>query len=154
MVNQNKIFSFKIKRQASDASFMHKKRVMSDCDPKGWIFLSAPNIYERFFFLHTFHFRKWVFDNAVTSIADVNHIVMTIQWRLVTSFLSVTSNLTTAYRDSRYNQFISNTWKFSIFIFPTARLRVCEIKFASTSVICGNPYPECKNERFYQGCEG
>ena len=36
--------------------------------------------------------------------------------------------------------YISNTWKFSIFIFPTGRIRVCEI-FPSTGVICGNPYP-------------
>ena len=48
---------------------------MPDCDPEGRIFLSAltPMIYS--FFLHTFHYRKWVFDNAGTSIADVRHIV-------------------------------------------------------------------------------
>ena len=28
----------------------------------------------------TFHFWQWDFDNAVTSIADVRHIVMTILW--------------------------------------------------------------------------
>ena len=152
MVSQNKIFSFKIKRQASDASFMHKKRMMSDCDPEGWIFLSAPNTYDTFFFLHTFHFRKWVFDNAVSSIADVHHIVMTIPWRLVTSFRSLTSTLTMAYRDVRYSQCISNTRKFSIFIFPTRKL--CEIRFASTGVICGRPYPVCKHIRILHGCHG
>ena len=81
-----------------------------------------------FFFLHTFHFWKWVFDNAVTSIADVCHIVVTIPWCLVMSLRSVMSVLTMAYRDVLYNQWLSNTWKFLIFIFPTGRLRVCAIK--------------------------
>ena len=67
---------------------------MPDCDLDGRIFLFAPHTHNRFFILHTFHFWKWVFENAVTSIADVHHIVMTIPWRLVTSFPSVTSNLT------------------------------------------------------------
>ena len=89
------------------------------------------------------------FDNAVTSIADVRHIVMTISWCLETSLRSVTSTLRMAYRDILYNQCISNTWKFSIFIFPRGRIRVCEIRFASTDVICGNTYPVCKNVRVY-----
>ena len=91
-------------------------RKMSDCDPEGRIFLSVPHTsHYRFFFLHTFHFWKWVFDNAVTSFADVCHIMMTIPWHLVTSLRSVTSTLTMAYRDVLYNQCITNTWKFSIF---------------------------------------
>ena len=49
-----------------------------------------------------------------------------------------------AYRDVLYNQCISNTWKFSIFIFFTGRIKVCEIRFASTSVIFEKPYPVCK----------
>ena len=36
-----------------------------------------------------------------------------------------------------------------IFIFPTGQIRVCEIRFASTCVFCGNPYPVCK-KRGYQ----
>ena len=31
-----------------------------------------------------------------------------------------------AFCDVLYNQCISNTWKFSIYIFPTGRIRVCE----------------------------
>ena len=73
------------------------------------------------------------------------YIVMTILGRLVTSLRSVMSTLMMAYRDALYNQCLSNTWQFSIFIFPTGRIRVCEIRFASTGVICGNPYPVCKN---------
>ena len=117
---------------------------MSDCNPEGRIFLSVPHTNDRFFFLHTFHFWKTVFDNAVTSIADVRHIVMTITWRLLTSLGLVTSALTMAHRDVIYNQCISNTWKFSIFILTTGWIRMCEIRFASTGVICGNPYLVCK----------
>ena len=114
----------------------------------GTDFSVCPSHHGRFFFLHTFHFWKWVFDNAVTSIADVHHILMTIQWHLVTSLHSVISVLTMAYRDILYNQCISNTWKFSIFIFPTGQIRVCEIRFASIGVICRNPYPVCKKRAY------
>ena len=117
---------------------------MSDCDPEGQIFLYLPHTRDKFFFVHTFHFWNWVFDNAATSIAEVNHIVITVPWRLVTSLHSVTSTLTMAYHDILYNQYISNAWKFSIFIFLMGWIRVCEIRFASTGVIFGNPYPVCK----------
>ena len=46
---------------------------------------SVPHTYNRFVFLQTFHFWQCGFDNAVTSIADVRYIVMTIPSRLVTS---------------------------------------------------------------------
>ena len=114
--------------------------VMSDCDPEGRIFLSLPHTHDRFFFLHTIHFWKWVFDTAVTSIADVHHTVTTIPWRLVTSLRLVTSTLMMAYRDILYNQCKTH----EILIFPKGWIRVCEIRFASTGVICGNPYPVCK----------
>ena len=55
-------------------------------DPEGWIFLSNPHIHDSFFFLHTFHFWKWVF--AVTLMADVPHIVITILWCLVVIMFS------------------------------------------------------------------
>ena len=62
----------------------------------------------------------------------------------MTSLRSVTSTLMMANRDVLYNQVIPNTWKFLIFIFPRGRIRMCEIRFSSTGVICGNPYPVCK----------
>ena len=105
---------------------------------RGTDFLYVPHTHDRFFFLHIFHFWKSVFDNAVTSIADVRHIVMTIPWRLVMSLRSVTSTLTMAYSDVLYNQCLSNTRKFSILVFPTGRIRVCEIRFTSTGVMSGN----------------
>ena len=48
------------------------------------------------------------------------------------------------YHGVLYNQCTSNTWKFSIFIFPTRWIRVCKIRFISTGVICGNLYPVCE----------
>ena len=59
----------------------------------------------------------WIFNNAVTSIADVRHIVMILLWDLVTSLCSVTSTLTMAYEASiitsahqtcENSQFLSN----------------------------------------------
>ena len=38
------------------------------------------------------------FNNSVTSIADVRHIVMTLLWRLIMSLRSVTSITTSAYQ--------------------------------------------------------
>ena len=64
----------------------------------------------------------------------------------MTSLRSVTSTLMMANRDVIYNQVIPNTWKFLIFIFPRGRIRVCEIRFSSSGVICGNPYPVCKKK--------
>ena len=57
--------------------------------------------------------------------------------------LSLTA-LMMSYLDVLYNQCISNMWKSSISIFPTGRIRVCEIRCTSTGITCGNPYPVCK----------
>ena len=65
----------------------------------------------RFFFLHTFFFWMWNFNNAVTLIANISHIEMTLPWHLVTSWHSVTSTLTMACH-VLYNQCTSNTWVF------------------------------------------
>ena len=118
--------------------------VMSNCDPEGRILVSVPYTLDILFFLQTFHFLKWMFENEVTSTAEVHYIVLTIPRRLVTSFRSATSTLTIVYRDVQYSLCISNTWKVSIFIFPAGRIRVCEIRFAITGIISGNSYPVCK----------
>ena len=77
--------------------------MMVDCGPEGRIFLSVPHTHDRFYFFFFFFFffffaylsfLKVVFDNAVTSIADAQHIMMTTPWRLVTSLRIVTSTLT------------------------------------------------------------
>ena len=117
-------------------------RLVEGCQtkiPRDGFFLPVPHTHDRFFFLHTFHFWKWVFDNAVTLIADICHIVITIPRHSVTSLCSVTSAIMMPYCDVLYNQCISNTWNSSIFIFPTGWIMVFEIRFASSHVICGNP---------------
>ena len=81
-------------------------RAMPDCNREGRIFLSVLHTYDRFFFLApTFISERRFFNNAVTSIVDVRHIVMAWQWRLMMSLCSATYILT-----------IANTWEFSIFI--------------------------------------
>ena len=65
-------------------------RVMPECDPKRRIFLSTPHSHDRLF-LHTFYTWTYIFlSNALLSIADVRHIVMTLLWRLMTSLRSET----------------------------------------------------------------
>ena len=52
---------------------------MPDCGPEERIFLSTPSTHDRFFFLRTFHFWTRIFNNTVTSIADVRHIVIVLR---------------------------------------------------------------------------
>ena len=59
----------------------------------------------------------------------------------MTSTLDV---VTTKLRDLLYNQCIDNTCRFSFFIYPTGRIRVCKIKFVSTGENCGKPCGVCK----------
>ena len=120
-------------------------QVMSDCDPEGRVFLSVPYTHDRFFFLQTFHFWKRVFDNAVTLIADVLPYCddNTVKFSdIMCTFDDV--NLNDGVPWHLYSQCISNMWIFSIFTFPTGLIWVCEIRFASTGVICRNLYPVCK----------
>ena len=59
--------------------------------------------------------------------------------------MTSTSNvLTTELRDLLYNQCIDNTCCYSFFIYPTGRIRVCEIRFVSTSENCGKACLVCK----------
>ena len=105
---------------------------MSDFDPEGQIFLSVPHTYDRFFFLHTFNS-----ESGYLIMQSLQLQMSALLWwlRLVTSLRSVSSTLKIAYRDVLYNQCISNTWRFLIFIFPTGQIGVCEIRFASTGVL-------------------
>ena len=100
-------------------------RVMQDCHPKGLIFLSIAHTHDRFFFLHTFHFWMRIFDNAITSIADVRHIVMTILWRLVTLLCLVTSTLTMAYLTSYTTSTHQTRENYRFFFYLTlGRIRI------------------------------
>ena len=44
--------------------------------PRDGFFYLTLKTNDSFFFSHTFHFWKWLFDNAVTLIADVRHIII------------------------------------------------------------------------------
>ena len=66
-------------------------RVLPVYDREGRIFLSIPHTHDRFFFLsHRSFLNVDFFNKAVTSIADIRHIVMTLLWRFMTSLSSVT----------------------------------------------------------------
>ena len=44
--------------------------------------------------------------------------------------------------------YIKHAKVLCFFIFPTGKIRVSEIRFASTGIICGNPYPVCKKNSY------
>ena len=67
----------------------------------------------------------------------------------MTSLRSVTSVLTMPYVTSYTTSVYQTREKSLFFIFPTGRIRVSEIRFASTVVVCGNPSPVCKEKNFY-----
>ena len=70
---------------------------MPDSDREGRIFLSIRHTHDRLFSCTPFISERRVFDNAVTSIADVRYIVITLLWRLMALILrSVTLTFTTA----------------------------------------------------------
>ena len=66
--------------------------MMPDSDPeRGIFYLPLTPIINTFFFsCIAFISERRFLDNAVTSIADVRHIVNTLLWRLMTSLCSVT----------------------------------------------------------------
>ena len=64
--------------------------MMPDCDREGLIFLSAPHTHDILFLAHLSFLNVDFFNNAVTSIAEVCHIVMILLWRLIRSLCSVT----------------------------------------------------------------
>ena len=57
-------------------------------------------------------------NNAVTSIADVRHIMITLLWRLFDVITFSDVNLNDGVGDVHYNQCISNMREFSICILP------------------------------------
>ena len=65
---------------------------MQDCDREGQIFLSTPHTHDAFsfFFCIPFISERRFFNNAVTSIADVRYILMTLLLRFMTPLRSVT----------------------------------------------------------------
>ena len=62
---------------------------MPDCDREGQILYLPLTSTINSFSCTPFISEREVFNNAVTSLADVHHIVMTLLWRLIRSLGSV-----------------------------------------------------------------
>ena len=56
--------------------------------------------------------------------------------------------LTTELYDLLHNQHIDNTCRYSFFIRPRGRIRLCKIRFVSTGEIRGKPCLVCKKSTF------
>ena len=128
------------------------RRVMPNSDPEGWIFLSAPNSRDRFFFLHTFWSPAFDF-NVGVAINESHSYTLTSAILKVEVVCDVTMTstrnvLTTELRDL-YDQRIDNTCCCLLFIYPTGRIRVCKIRFVSTGENCGKPCLVCKKSQFH-----
>ena len=100
--------------------------MMPNSDPEGQTFLSGPNNHDRFFF--------YMMTSAILKVDVVCDVAMT----------STPNFLTIELRDLLYNQCIDNTWCYSIFIYPTGRIRVCKIRFVSAGENRGKPRLVCK----------
>ena len=123
-------------------------QVMPNSDPEGRIFLSAPNNHDRFFFLHTlwspaFHFNVRVEINKSHSYT-LTSATLKVDVVCDVAIMSSPNVLMTELRDILYSQCIDNTCCYSLFIYPTGWIRVCEIRFVSTGENCGKPCLVCK----------
>ena len=99
-------------------------RVMPNRDTEGWIFLSAPSNHDRFFFLHTFWPPAFDFNAGFATMTSTPNILTLC--------------------DLLHNQCIDKTC-YSIFIYPTSRIRVCKIRFVRTGKNHRKPCLVCKN---------
>ena len=111
------------------------RRVMLNSDPEGRIFPSAPKNHDRFF-LHIFWTPAFDFSIGVA----INESRWRPPYWKLTSYvtlcdvvmMSTPNVLATELRDFLYNQCIDNACCYSLFIYPTGRIRVCKKRFVST----------------------
>ena len=95
---------------------------MLNSDPEGRIFISAPNNYDRFFFLHTFWSPAFDFNVEVTINESRYYTLTSVILKVdVVSDVAMTSTpnvLTTELRDLLQNQYSDNTCccKFIFFL--------------------------------------
>ena len=109
--------------------------MMRNSDPERRIFLSAPNNYDRFSSLHTFRAPAFGF-NVRVAVNESHSFILTsaILKTDVLCDVAMTPTpkvLTTELHDLLHNQCIDNMCRYSFFIRPTSRIRVCKIKFVS-----------------------
>ena len=89
---------------------------MPNSDPEEQIFLSAPNNYDRFFFLYTFwppafDFNVWVAINESYSYT-LTSAILKVDIVCIVAMTSTLNILTTELRDLLYNQCINNVLLF------------------------------------------
>ena len=134
-------------------------RVIPNSDPEGQIFISAPNNHESSFFLHTFWSQAFYLNLGVPINESRSYTLTSalLTFDVVCDIaITLTPNIfTTELCDLLYNQCIGSTCWFSIFVYPTGRIRVYKIRFVTTDENLGKPCPVCKKILFYirhKGC--
>ena len=93
----------------------------------------------KFFFLHAFWSPAFDFNVGVASNESRSCMLTSTILKFDVAMTSTPNVLMTQLCDTLYNQCIDNTWCYSIFIYPTSRIRVCKISFVSTGKNHGNP---------------
>ena len=109
--------------------------VMSNSDPKGWIFPAAPNNHDRFVFLHTFWSPAFEFNVGVTISKSSSYMLASDILKVdVVCDVAMTStpDILTELCDLLNHQCIDKTCCYSFFISPTLWIRLCKIRFVST----------------------
>ena len=128
------------------ATVWHNEALNSD--PEWRIFLSAPNNHDRFFFLHAFWSLAFDFKAGFAINASqfymLTSAILNIDVEYGVTMTSTPNILTTELRDLLYNQCVDHTYYYSIFIYPTGRIRVCMIRFISTGKNRGKLCLVCK----------
>ena len=125
--------------------------VTTNSDPEGWIFLSAPNNHDRFFFLHTFW--SLVFDlNVEFAIYESRSYTISVIFKVdVVCDITPTSTpniLMTELHDLLYDQCIDKTCCYLFFICPMDWIRICKIILVSTGENRGKACLVCKNKTY------
>ena len=112
---------------------------MPNSDPEGRIFLSAQYTHDRFFLLYTFLSPAFDFNVGVTINGSRSYTLTSALLKFdVICDVAMTSapNVLTAEYEISDTTSVMITCCFSVFIYPTGRIRVCKIRFVSTDVWC------------------
>ena len=104
---------------------------------EGWIFLSASNNHNRFFFLPTFWSRTFNFNVGVAINESRSFTwmsaILKVEVICDVTMTSIPNVLTTELHDLLYNKCNDNTCCYSFFIYTTGRIKVCKIRFVTIS---------------------
>ena len=110
-----------------------------------------------YFFLHTFWPPAFGFNVEVAIFESRSYTltsaILNVDVVCDVAMMTTPNVLTTELHDLLYNQCIDNTCCYSIFIYPTGRIRVCKIRFVSTGENRGKSCLVCKNIRIFHEYE-